>query len=171
MARDLKNKRNGISRSAKKREAQAVEALATRMVESSEGLAKRLPLPEEIRQELETARRIKSRSARKRELKHLASLLRRDEEAIQAVRAALDSVGQVNRAERDRFHRIESLRDALCDPDRFSESIEVAAAEVPGFDCQTFTGLARRVHENGDKRAFREIFRRLRMLLEASSET
>lgn len=171
MARDLKNKRDGISRSAKKREAQAVETLAQRMVESGEAVCKRLPLPGDIRQGLEQARRIKSRSARKRELKHLAALLRRDEETTHAVRVALDSVGRGNREERDRFHQIEELRDTLCDPDRFSEGIEIAATEVPGFDRQTFTGLARRVHENGDKRAFREIFRRLRVLLEASSET
>lgn len=170
MAGNSRNKRDGLSRSAKKREARAVEALAQKMVESSEGLCRRLPLPEDLREELESARRIKSRSARKRELKHLAALLRHDEETVQAVRAAFDSVGEVNRAERDRFHRIEELRDALCDPDRFSESVEIAAAEVPGFDRQVFTGLARRVHENGDKRAFREIFRRLRVLLETTAE-
>jgi len=58
----------------------------------------------------------------------------------------------------------------LCDPERFTEAIENAAEELPGYDRQIFTRLARRVHRNGDKKASREIFRRLRELMEACSE-
>ncbi|MEN8165576.1 MAG: ribosome biogenesis factor YjgA [Acidobacteriota bacterium] len=169
MLEDPHDEREGRGRSAKKREAQAVEALAVRLVEASEALCKNLPLPEKLRDSLDQARSIKSRSARKRQLKHLAGLLRRDEDSAVAVQAALDSVGRSNRAERDFFHHIEELRDALCDPDRFAEAIESAAEELPGLDRQTFTGLAQRVHRNGDKRASREIFRRLRALTEPSS--
>lgn len=167
---DSKDRRDRVSRSAKKREAHAIEALAQRLVESNEAVCKRLPLPDQLRQGLDQARRTTARSARKRELKHLAGLLRRDDEAVDVVRTALDSAGRSNRAERDLFQRVEDLRDALCDPDRFSEALETAAAEVPGLDRQAISRLARRVHKNGDKRAFREIFRSLRVLVEASSE-
>ena len=170
MVEDPHYEREGRGRSEKKRAAQAITALAVQMIDSSEGVCKRLPLPEDVRDVLDLARRSTARGARKRELKHLAGLLRRDEETTDAVRTALDSVGQSSRAERDLFHRIEELRDALCDPDRFAEALETAATEVPGLDRQIFSRLARRVHQNGDKRAFREIFRRLRVLVEASSE-
>ena len=167
---DQHNQREGRGRGAKKRAAQAIEALAVRMVEASEALCKRLPLTDELRESLIQARSIKARSARKRQLKHLAGLLRRDEDSAAAVQAALDNAGHRNRSERNIFHHIEELRDALCDPDRFSEAIESAAEEFPGLDRQTFARLANRVHRSGDKRASREIFRRLRTLTEASSD-
>jgi ribosome-associated protein len=162
--------REGRGRGAKKRAAQAVEALAVRMIESSEATCKRLPLPDELRVGLNQARSITARGARKRQLKYLAGLLRRDEVSAVAVQAALDGVGRSNRAEQDLFHHIEELRDALCDPDRFTEAIECTAEELPGLDRRVFTRLARRVHRTGDKRASREIFRRLRALTEARSE-
>ena len=167
MVEDQYDKREGRGRGARTRAAQAVEALAVRMVESSDALCKRLPLPDQLRESLIQARSIKARSARKRQIKHLAGLLRRDEESAMAVQAALDAVGRSNRAERDAFRRIEELRDALCDPDRFREAIERAAEELPGFERPAFTRLARRVHQTGDKRASREIFRRLRALTDA----
>jgi len=162
--------REGRGRSEKKRAAQLIAALAVQMIDSSEAVCKRLPVPEDVRDVLDLARRSTARGARKRELKHLAGLLRRDEETADAVRAALDDVDRSSRAERDLFHRLEELRDALCDPGRFDETLENAAAEVPGLDRPVMTRLARRVHKDGDKRAFREIFRRLRVLVEASSE-
>jgi len=167
---DSHEEREGRGRSAKKRAAQAVEALAVRMIESSEATCKRLPLPDELREGLNQARSITARGARKRQLKYLAGLLRRDEESAAAVQAALDAVGHSNRAERDSFQHIEELRDALCDPDRFAEAIENTAEELPGLDRRVFTRLAQRVHRSGDKRASREIFRRLRALAEACPE-
>ena len=167
MVENPHDEREGRGRAKKKRAAQAIEALAVRMVEASEALCKRLPLPDELRESLDQARKIKARSARKRQLKHLAGLLRRDDESAAAVQAALDNVGRRNRAEQDLFHHIEELRDALCDPECFTEAIESAAEEWPGLDRQTLTRLARRVHRTENKRASREIFRRLRALTEA----
>lgn len=171
MVRNPPDIREGRGRSAKKREAQAIEALAVRLIGESEALCRRLSLPEELREGLDQARRITARVARKREIKHLSSLLRRDEESVAAIRAALDAEGRSSRAERDLFHRIEELRDALCDPDRFTDALANAAAEMPDLDSGTMTRLAKRVHKTGDKRASREIFRRLRALAEPSSQT
>jgi hypothetical protein len=42
---------------------------------------------------------------------------------------------------------------------------------LPGLDRRVFTRLAQKVHRTGDKRASREIFRRLRALTEACSES
>lgn len=158
------------SRSAKKRDSQAIEALAVRMVESSGAACKRLPLSEELRKGLDQARSITNRKARKRELKHLAGLLRRDEDAAIAIQTALDTVGRSDKTERDRFHRIEELRDAMCDPELFSEALKTAEEEAPGLDRHALTRLAVRVHQSGDKRASREIFRRLRELMEAPAD-
>jgi len=170
MDEDPHYEREGRGRSARKRAAQAVEALAVRLVSSSGALCDRLPMPDELRQELVLARRITSHGARKRQIKHLAGLLRRDEATATAVQAALDTAGRSSRAERESFHHIEELRDGLCDPDRFAETIEIVADELPGLDRQVLTRLAQRVHTTGEKRASREIFRHLRTLTEAKSE-
>lgn len=170
MAEDQHDEREGRGRSEKKRAAQAVEALAVRLVESGEGLCKRIPLPDDLREELDLARKITSRGGRKRQIKRLAGLLRRDEDAAASAQEALDGVGRQNRVERDYFHHLEELRDGLCDEDRFEEAIESAVRELPGLDRRVFKRLAKKVHQNGDKRASREIFRRLRALMEATPE-
>ncbi len=154
----------GRGRGVKKRAARAVEALAVRLVESSDALCKRLPLPDELREELILARRITAHGGRKRQIKHLAGLLRRDEATATAIQAALDAAGRSDRDEREHFHHLEELRDGLCDPDRFAETIQIAEEELPDLDSQELTRLARKVHLTGDKRASREIFRRLRAL-------
>ena len=156
------DRQEGRGRGEKKRAAQAIEALAVRMVETSDALCKRLPLPDELREGLDQARNTTARVARKRQIKSLAGLLRRDEETAIAVREALDGVGRTNRAERDVFRHIEELRDAVCDPDRFPEAVDSAVMELPGLDRRELTRLARIVHRTGDKRASRQIFRLLR---------
>jgi len=140
------------------------------MVEAGDATCKRLPLTDELREELQLIRNLKAPGARKRQIKHLAGLLRNDEDSVAAILAALDTVRRTNRAERDAFHRIERLRNALCDPDRFAKALESAADELPALDWQAITRLATRVHLTGDKRAFREIFRRLRALTESPAE-
>lgn len=170
MDKDPRDEREGRGRGANKRAAQAVGALAVRLVESSDALCRRLPMPDELREELVLARRITAHSGRKPQIKHLAALLRRDEATATAVQAALDTVGRSNQAEREFFHHLEELRDGLCDPARFAETIETAADELPGLDRQMLTRLAQKVHLTGDKRASREIFRRLRTLTERNSE-
>jgi len=140
------------------------------MVEAGDAICDRLPLTDDLREELRRARRIKAHVARKRQIKHLAGLLRQDQESTAAIQVALDSVGRTSRAERDAFQRIERMRDALCDPEKFAEALEHVSGELPGLDRQRFTRLAKSVHRTGDKRAFREIFRRLRALTEPSAE-
>lgn len=170
MVEDSEYQSEGRGRSKKKKAAKAVEALAVRMVGASEAVCKKLPLPDEIRDELDQARKITARTARKRQLKHLAGVLRRDEELVAAIHAAIDAVGRSSRVEKDLLHHFEELRDALCDPDRFAEAIEEASAEFPTLDRQKFTRLAKRVHTTGEKKASREIFRRLRALSTPVSE-
>lgn len=166
VARGKNDEREGRGRSERKRTARAAEALAVRMVDADDAVCKGLPMTDELRDDLQLTRGLKARSARKRQIKHLAGLLRQDQESAVAIQAAFDAVGRTTRAERDAFQRIEQLRDGLCDPDLFAETLERAAGELSGLDRQAITSLAKRVHKTGDKRAFREIFRRLRTLAE-----
>jgi ribosome-associated protein len=150
------------SRSAKKRAAKAVEELAERLMNLADADFRRLPLAGEIRREIEEARRIKAHSARKRQLKHLAGLLRRDDESRQEAEGFLALLDLGRHQDAERFHQLEELRERLCDP----ESREAALAETernfPGMDLARVRRLAEAAQGGTDKRAFRELFRLLR---------
>lgn len=157
----------GRGRSARKREAKAVEQMAQRLADLPEaGLAK-LQLPPNLAREVNLARSTQGHSSRKRQIKHLAGVLRHQDEQRGVIEAALDGQQLEQRRETLAFHHLEALRDRLCNV----SSSEAALAEIreayPQIDTGKLANLARSVHENADKRAAREIFRRLRLAAEA----
>lgn len=153
--------KEGRGRSAKKRVAQAVEALAQELVDLPEAERRRLPAPDELAAEIALAADTRSHSARKRQIKHLAGVLRRDDEAVEALRAHLDGLHGAQLAERKLLHELESLRDRLCDPTQAEAALAETRRTCPDIDAAALARLARAAQE-GDRRAYREIFRRLR---------
>ncbi len=150
------------SRSAKKRAARAVENLAERLINLGEADFRRLPLTGEIRREMEEARRIKAHSARKRQLKHLAGLLRHDEESRQEAEGFLTLLDLGRHQDAERFHQLEELRERLCDPESREAALAEAERSCPGIDLAKVRRLAEAAQGDNDKRAFRELFRLLR---------
>ena len=127
-----------------------------------------MPIPDSLQPHLEQTRRITAHGARKRQLAFLAKQMRReDEETLEAIRDALDEDGVAARREVATLHRVESWRERL-----LAEG-DAALAELleehPGADRQHLRQLARNAHEeklrNKPPRAFRELFRELRLLL------
>lgn len=153
---------SGPSRSAKKRAAKAVESIAAQLLELPEAAWAKLPASEELREEIELARRTEGHSSRKRQMKHLAGVLRHNEEQTEAILAFLDGLHQTQLREQRDFHLLEALRDRICDREQSAAALDEAAAGFPALDRAALTKLARSVHTNGDRKAFREIFRRLR---------
>lgn len=152
----------GRGRSARKRAAKAVEELAQRLVELPDADLAKLPLSHRLAEELHTARNTRGHGSRKRQIKYLAGLLRRDEQQQQQLSAALTEVEEVHGNDVRLFHHLEDLRDRLCDQATFAAALEETGARYPRTDIQRLAGLARSVHDGGDKKAFREIFRQLR---------
>lgn len=156
----------GRGRSAKKREAKAIEELAQRLTEISDSELGKLPKSTELSKEIELARNTRGHSSRKRQIKHLAGILRGHEAQRLAIEAALDGQAIVQRQETLDFHHLEELRDRLC----AKATCEAALAEVralyPHLDDSKLARLASSVHEHNDKKAAREIFRRLRKATE-----
>lgn len=150
------------SRSAMKRAAKAVEELARQMVEMPDADWRKLPASPALRREIELARGTKGHGARKRQTKHVAAILRQTEDEAELLQAFLAGLDHVRHSEKQSFHELEDLRDRLCTPASFAEAMKEAAAAMPGLDREAIAGLARSVHASGDRRAFREIFRRLR---------
>ena len=159
---------SGPSRSAKKRAAKAVETVAAQLLELPEATWLRLPASPELREEIELARRMESHGARKRQMKHLAGVLRRHDEETAAIHDFLDGLDQVHRQEQQAFHRLEELRDRICDPEQSSAALAETQARFPGLDRAGLARLARAVQAGNDRKAYREIFRRLRAASEAA---
>jgi ribosome-associated protein len=152
----------GPSKSAKKRAAKAVEELAANLVQLGKAQFSRLDLPEDIRKELDLARNTKGHGSRKRQIKHLAGLLRKQEELVEELNAFLEGSSHQQYEDKKLFHRLEELRDGLCDPARFETTLRLAGEEFPALDTDALSQLAGRVHIGNDRHAFREIFRILK---------
>ncbi|MEN1940298.1 ribosome biogenesis factor YjgA [Luteimonas sp. MJ174] len=161
----------GPSRSAQRREALDVLELAKQLVELDAGKLAKLPLGEHLLPHIAQARRISSHIARKREVAFLAKQLRReDEDALDALHDALDVGGEAARLDTARLHRAEEWRERL-----LGEDGDLALAALidgfPGADSQRLRQLVRNAlaerKANKPPRAFRELYREIRALLDA----
>lgn len=155
-------KTKGRGRSIKKREAKAVEHLAVRLVELPETELPNLPLEKDLYTELIAARQTKGHSSRKRSIKHFAGLLRRDDEAREALQEALVQFDMKHGQETEGHHDLEKLRERLCSTEGQEAALQEVAARFPAVDGKALRRLIKSVEHGKDKRAYREIFRRLR---------
>jgi ribosome-associated protein len=160
----------GPSRSAQRRAALDVLALGEALVALSAAQLARLPIPEELLPHIRDTQRITSHIAHKRQLAFLAKQMRKlDAEVLEAIRAALYRDGETARRETALQHRLETLREALLGEDGDATLTELLTAH-PQADRQKLRQLVRNAREerarNKPPRAFRELFRELRQLLE-----
>jgi ribosome-associated protein len=162
------NETEGRGRSAQKRVAKTIEILAQRLVDLPDSEFRKLPRDPELTKEIELTRNTFGHSSRKRQIKHLAGLLRRDDVKRCKFEQALDSQMVNQRQKALAFHHLEELRDRLCETKTFDEAMATVRSIYPLIDDSKITRLAGSVHKHGDKRASREIFRRLRQAAEAS---
>ena len=158
----------GRGRSAKKREAKAVEHLAQRLADLPEAELARLPQEPELAREIELVRTTRGHSSLKRQIKHLAGFLRSRNDQREAIEAALESQSVSQRQDTLAFQHLEELRDRLCSIGTFDQALEEIRNSYPLIDHRRIARLARSVHENADKKAAREIFRQLRKTQEQS---
>ncbi|OQY20402.1 MAG: hypothetical protein B6I36_01105 [Desulfobacteraceae bacterium 4572_35.1] len=150
------------SRSARKREAKEVEHLALALVELSAAEFNRLPTHTDVLAELTKARATKGHGARKRQLKFVAGMLRRDLEAAEQLRAFVAGEHQQQRDERRLNHQLERLRDQLCEPSTRQQALEQVAELFAAIDMLELRRLLDRYHGADDKKNYRQIFRCLR---------
>lgn len=158
----------GPSRSQNRREALEVLSLAEKLVALTEAQLARLPVPEGLLPHIRETKRITAHIAHKRQLAFLAKQMRReDDEALEAIRDALDEDGEAARREVAAMHRIETWRERLlADGDA---ALAELLDEYPAADRQHLRQLVRSALDerkrNKPPRAFRELYRALRELL------
>jgi len=162
------------SRSARRREALDVLAFATQLSELPPARLDKLKLPDDVRDELAEVQRTPSHIAHKRQLAHLAKLMRaHDEEDFAPAHAALARDRTAHAREAASLHRIEALRESLLG-DNGDAALTSFITEHPSVDHQHLRSLIRQARRELDTakppRAQRELFRLLRDL-EKPSET
>ncbi len=159
-----------VSRSQKRREALDVLKLAHALVELSAAQLARVPLSDELREEVARARAVTQQIARKRQTQFLAKHLRRREDELEPIRAALEHDRGHSRREAVALQRVETWRERLIveGDDALNEFLQ----QFPESDRQRLRQLARqsRAEREANKppHAQRELFRTLRELFDAA---
>lgn len=156
-----------ISKSQRRRDALEVRALAARLIDLPRAQLARVPLDEQLRAEIEQARRIRSHVARKRQMQFVAKLMRRSDP--EEIRAALETFDQEARQLNARQHRSEAWRDHLL------EAGDAAIGDLlqrrRDADAQALRQLVRNAHREAQAdrppASARALFRALRELDEA----
>ena len=167
----------GPSRSARKRESDALQALGERVAALPDRAIQSLPLPERLADALAEAKRLKSFGARRRQAQYVGKLMRGlDEDALAALRAAVTAAHSPSQRETALLHRAERIRDALLESDTELERWLSEAPELRGSDASRLRALIReaRSHAHASApgeaprrgRAYREIFAIVRARLE-----
>ncbi|MDX2479229.1 MAG: ribosome biogenesis factor YjgA [Desulfuromusa sp.] len=151
-----------LSRTKKKQQAKQVELIAEQLVGLTDKQYSQLDLPVTVAQEADLARMTKGRSSQRRQLKHLAGMIRKSEDALEDLTRQLEGLDQVTRGDKKQFHQLEKLRDRLCEADSFTAAFDEMLELAPEIDRKAIARLARSVQQHDDRRASREIFRRLR---------
>lgn len=163
----------GPSRSQNRREALEIYTLGEKLVALTDAQLAKLPVPESLLPHIRECRRITAQIAHKRQLQYLAKQMRReDDEALDAIRDALDEKGEAARREVAAMHRVETWREKLLAEG--DDALAQLLDEYPHADRQLLRQLVRNTLEerkrNKPPRAFRELYRELRELLLGGSE-
>jgi ribosome-associated protein len=157
---------SGPSKSARKRDALALQKLGEELIEAPDELLDRLGLPERLVDAIRLARRITSRGAMVRQRQFIGKLMRGID--AEPVRAALAARHSVDRTQVARFRRIEQWRDRLlAEGDVALDALLAAHPAAPRATLSSLIARAGDEHDRGrPPSASRELFRALRDLLE-----
>jgi ribosome-associated protein len=150
------------SRTARKEAVHAITDLAHQIAELPEATFRRLQLNDETREAFVVARSLKASSARARQLRHLGALLREDEEMLAGIRQTLEGNDQRQLADNKLFHDLEGLRDRLLLAESSAAALDEARTAFPALDHAALKNALAQHRKDGDKKAFRTIFRLLR---------
>lgn len=149
------------SKSQRKRDMHALQALGERLVEAPPSVLASMDLPESLTDAIALVRRITAHEGRRRQMQLIGRLMR--EVDADAIRARLDLDDAQHRSETAVMHAAERWRDALlASPERLAEFVE----RHPGGDARTLFPLLRAARAEAARgqhgRRYRELYRALR---------
>ena len=161
------------SRSQQRRDALAIFELAEALAAMSDAELVRVPMPDDIRDEVQRTRAVKSHIARKRQTQFLAKQLRKlDDADIEAMRTVLAHDRMEAHQEAAALHRLEGWRTRLIDEG--DDALDALLALKPAADRQRLRQLMRNARAERDANkpphAYRELFRALRDAFESDAQ-
>ena len=147
------------SKSARKRESQALQELGEELIDLPEPIFRELELPEALREAIVAARAMTSRGALLRQRQFIGRLMR----TIDAgpVRASLEKHRLRQRSSGARFHLVEEWRDRLLNEGIAAiPALKAAAASVDAAEVRRLLEAVHRAHDERARRsAARALFR------------
>ncbi|WP_187272213.1 ribosome biogenesis factor YjgA [Zeimonas arvi] len=156
------------SKSQRKRDAHALQALGAQLTTLRDDVLVRLPIGEALIEAVRMAREIRSHEGRRRQVQLIGKLMR-DADG-DAIRAALNDEGRDHRADVAVLHAAERWRERILADDRVLANW---CAEFPDTR-ETVEPLVLRARAElageGPGRAYRDLFRKLRAALEGAAE-
>jgi len=128
-----------ISKSQRKRDAHELLDLAKKLISMPEARLKRMPMDNDLRDEVEFARNIRPHGARKRQLMTVGKMLRKRD--TDELTDAVTDIDQKNRKMSARFHQIEAWRDRLVEGT--DQELSALLEQSPDINVQTLRQLIR----------------------------
>ena len=161
-----------ISKTQRKAEADALQTIGKRLIDLTDDQVHKLALPETLHDAVFEAKRIKSKSALRRQIQYIGRLMRDvDPDPIVEQFARWDGK---NNEENARFHALERWRDKLISESGTSESdaLQAFVSKYPNAEIQRLRHLSRNAHKeqasNNPPKSTRELFKLLREITENS---
>lgn len=151
------------SRSQKKRESTALQALGEELSRLSLATLETLPLTPDLAEALRLLARIRDHEGRRRQMQFVGRLMRECD--AESIRAALEQLRQGHTRENAAFHHAERLREALLTADAAETETLLAPWPEQAEELRDLIQKARQ--ESGAPHARRALFRRLRELIDA----
>jgi len=159
------------SKSQRKRDMHALQALGVALVELPKDVLKRMPMPESLAEAVLEARRITDHEGRRRQIQYVGRVMRAlNDGETAALRAALDAHRGVNRAATARLHWIEQTREHLLADDAALTAFLRAHPDASAQEARTLIRNARReTQQHKPPRYFRELFQWLKTVSEKNA--
>ena len=157
---------DGPSKSQLKRDSQALQDMGSQLVDMPEGKLQKFDLPENLRDAIYEARRLKSREAKRRHLQYIGKLMRTVD--IDLIIHTLEKMDHQSQTYRQHFAQLEGWRDRLIN--QGSPAIEDFIQQYPQADRQQLRNLQRQANRekesNKPPAAARKLFTYLREISE-----
>lgn len=156
----------GPSKSRRKADAHALQALGAELVGLNRNQLAQVELPEALRDAVEAAQRIHAHEGRRRQLQYIGKLMRNIDAA--PIRARIDGWKSVSAEATARQHRIERWRDRLIeDP----AALHALAHAHPQADLQQLRTLIRNTRREREQskppKSYRALFQLLRDIIQS----
>ena len=155
---------DGPSKSRRKADAHALQALGAALVALNKNQLAQVDMPESLREAVEAAQRIQAHEGRRRQLQYIGKLMRNvDPEPI---RVKIEGWKTVSVEETAHLHLIERWRDRLLED---AAALQALAIEYPQADLQPLRTLIRNTlrerEQHKPPKSYRALFQLLRGII------